>query len=203
MFSYVLIAIGLILVAVSFFISEKTEERFLGKKAVQPQQTKEIWSEKDEKNVSERIEAILSEKANEALLRTEDQLSRISNEKIMAVSEFSDQLLEKLDQNHSEVIFLYNMLGEKEDEIKKLVSTAVKPRQPFQPEPEEEKEQKIVEKTEEVPKDPDLEVQKDNQKEQILKLYEAGGSVLEISRELGIGQGEVKLVLDLFQEVKQ
>ena len=40
-----------------------------------------------------------------------------------------------------------------------------------------------------------------NQNEQILKLYEAGKSILEISRELGLGQGEVKLVIDLFQGV--
>ncbi|MFW5632516.1 MAG: DUF6115 domain-containing protein [Acetivibrio ethanolgignens] len=40
-----------------------------------------------------------------------------------------------------------------------------------------------------------------NQNEQILRLYEAGKSILEISRELGLGQGEVKLVIDLFQGV--
>lgn len=40
-----------------------------------------------------------------------------------------------------------------------------------------------------------------NQNEKILKLSEEGKSVLEISKELGLGQGEVKLVIDLFQGV--
>ena len=35
-------------------------------------------------------------------------------------------------------------------------------------------------------------------KEKILALYKEGKSVRDISRELGMGQGEVKLVIDLY-----
>lgn len=238
MFSYVLIAVGLVLVAVSFFISEKVDKRLSGKETLPPQQAKDIWSEKDEKNVSERIESILSEKTEEAVVRVDDQLSQISNEKIMAVSDFSDQLLEKLEQNHSEVVFLYNMLGEKEEEIKQLVSRPVPvvevsaaTNEILKPEPAEEelptlkeaisgleavamatapKKKPAVRKKKEEPakraagleaKTHSVEMVEGNQNEQILKLYEAGKSILEISRELGLGQGEVKLVIDLFQGV--
>ena len=37
----------------------------------------------------------------------------------------------------------------------------------------------------------------------ILDLYRAGLSILEIARELGLGVGEVKLVIDLYQGVKR
>lgn len=238
MFSYVLIAVGMVLVAVSFFVSEKVDEKLSGKGALPPQQAKDVWSEKDEKNVSERIETILSEKTEEAVVRVDDQLSQISNEKIMAVSDFSDQLLEKLEQNHSEVVFLYNMLGEKEEEIKQLVSRPVPvveipaaANEILKPEPAEEESPTLKEaisgleaaamatapkkkpaakkkKAESARKVTDLEAKvhsvetvEGNQNEQILKLYEAGKSILEISRELGLGQGEVKLVIDLFQGV--
>lgn len=238
MFSYVLIAVGLALVAVSFFISEKVDKRLSGKETLPSQQAKDIWSEKDEKNVSERIEAILSEKTEEAVVRVDDQLSQISNEKIMAVSDFSDQLLEKLEQNHSEVVFLYNMLGEKEEEIKQLVSRPVPvvevpaaTNEILKPESVEEetptlkeaisgleaaamatapKKKPAARKKKEEPakkaagletKTHSVEMVEGNQNEQILKLYEAGKSILEISRELGMGQGEVKLVIDLFQGV--
>lgn len=239
MFSYVLIAVGLVLVAVSFFVSEKVDERLSGKGALPPQQQiKDVWSEKDEKNVSERIETILSEKTEEAVVRVDDQLSQISNEKIMAVSDFSDQLLEKLKQNHSEVVFLYNMLGEKEEELKQLVSRPVPvvevpapTNEILEPEPAEEEPLALKEvtsgletaamatatkkkpaarkkKTETARKVTDIEAKvhsvervEGNQNEQILRLYEAGKSILEISRELGLGQGEVKLVIDLFQGV--
>lgn len=222
MFSYVLIAVGLVLVAVSFFVSEKVDEKLSGKEALPPQ-AKEVWSEKDEKTVSERVEAILSEKAEETVVRVDDELSQISNEKIMAVSDFSDQLLEKLEQNHSEVVFLYNMLGEKEEEIKQLINKPVAVKEVSKPEPAKEEPVTIKEPvsgleaaaaaTAAPKKKPasrkkktetrahSVETAGENRNEQILKLYEAGKSVLEISRELGMGQGEVKLVIDLFQEV--
>lgn len=147
MFNYVLIAVGLAVVAASFFVSEKLDEK-LGAKDTAPVKTHDVWTEKDEKQVSDRIEAILSEKSEEAVIHADDQLSQISNEKIMAVSEFSDQILEKLKENHSEVVFLYNMLGEKEDEIKKLVSqpvTVVAAKAPVLPEVEEEEEEALEE----------------------------------------------------------
>ena len=41
-----------------------------------------------------------------------------------------------------------------------------------------------------------------NRNKEILSLYKKGNSVLEISKALDMGQGEVKLVIDLFQGVK-
>ena len=38
----------------------------------------------------------------------------------------------------------------------------------------------------------------DMPKEKILELYKSGKSIRDISRELGMGQGEVKLVVDLY-----
>lgn len=41
-------------------------------------------------------------------------------------------------------------------------------------------------------------IQPDNKSEEILKLHRQGKSILEISRALGLGQGEVKLVIGLY-----
>jgi len=46
------------------------------------------------------------------------------------VEEFSRQLLEKIENNHQEVVFMYNMLNEKEKEIKNIVLEPVKAPQP-------------------------------------------------------------------------
>lgn len=239
MYTYVLIAAGLFLVVVSFFLSEKLEERREAKEPSQPQGVA-LWNEKDEEVVSERIEALLSEKSEAVLLDADNQLSRISNEKIMAVSEFSDQILEKMEQNHSEVIFLYNMLGEKEEEIKKLLTQPVPIRElpaeqgeAAKPESDKDLEQEAVAPLAKEPKTwqeiliaaeqgeasqgeneaggeagsmanskaNNSRAVSENQNERILKLHEEGKTVLEISRELNLGQGEVKLVIDLFQGV--
>src|SRR5690606_18460364 len=42
----------------------------------------------------------------------------------------------------------------------------------------------------------------ENYKKQILALSSQGMSVMEISKQLGLGQGEVKLVIDLFKGKK-
>lgn len=42
----------------------------------------------------------------------------------------------------------------------------------------------------------------DSKRENVLKLYKQGKSVIEIAKTLGIGVGEVKLVLDLFKGTK-
>lgn len=232
MFNYVLIAVGLIIVAGSFFLSEKLDKKLGGSGSEEAvPQIKEIWTEKDEKAVSDRIEAVLEEKSEEAVVRVDDQLSQISNEKIMAVSEFSDQILEKMEHNHSEVIFLYNMLGEKEEEIKKLVSrpvpvmeVPVKNNEVLEAKAQEDSAAEVEpptlkeaisgldtvalaaspkKKTAPPKKNPvkKEEKQEENQKERILNLHKKGKSVIEISRELGLGQGEVRLVIDLFQGV--
>lgn len=41
-------------------------------------------------------------------------------------------------------------------------------------------------------------MQIDNKNDEILKLHKEGLSVLEISKTLGLGQGEVKLVIGLY-----
>ena len=41
-------------------------------------------------------------------------------------------------------------------------------------------------------------MQADRRQEEVLKLHTQGKSVLEISKTMGMGQGEVKLIVDLY-----
>ena len=188
------------------------------------------------KNYADRI---LEEKSEEIVVRTDDYLSKISNEKIMSVNDFSTQILEKIDANHKEVVFLYDMLNQKEDEIKQTVqqfdhekqemqevvssiikltkqmkaslgksetvktAVAEKNKKPEAKKPvvrQDEKAKQIKETTTQA--DGQLEftemMQADRQKEEVLKLHKQGKSVLEISKMMGMGQGEVKLIIGLY-----
>ncbi len=73
-------------------------------------------------NVLEQMHEDFVEKANKRadflLHDTEDKLESLSNDKIIAVGEYSDQMLEKIESNHKEVVFLYQMLNEKEEALK-------------------------------------------------------------------------------------
>lgn len=198
----------------------------------------------------------LEEKKEEAIQAASDVLSRLSNEKIMGMDEYSTQVLEKIAKNHEEVVFLYNMLGEKEDEIKKLVhhvdtvkaqmhdevageyqkmAQVLKLMEKKKAKLEEsiheqkqlvgsrgtggqkrrelndayDKEVRAIEEAEEkgqpqyFPKASGAEKKKDeeekNHNDEILALYKKGHSILEISRMLSLGQGEVKFVIDLHE----
>ena len=49
--------------------------------------------------------------------QTERELEKLSNEKIMAVNEYSDQVMDQINKNHNEVMFLYGMLNDKQKEL--------------------------------------------------------------------------------------
>lgn len=63
----------------------------------------------------------LREKVESLYEETDDKLSQLSNEKIMGMSEYSDQVLDKIEKNHGEVVFLYDMMNEKKEEIQQLI----------------------------------------------------------------------------------
>lgn len=118
-----LIAAGIICICASFFISrkQKPEEDVLSTPA---SVSAEIWTEKEEEMVQERIHQMFSGEQDKTIANVKEQLERMSNEKIMAVDEFSGQILEKIGENHKEVIFMYNMLNNKQNEIKKMMEDA-------------------------------------------------------------------------------
>lgn len=73
------------------------------------------------KEALDKFDGDIEAKAEEVLNNTDNKLGTILNEKIMGLSEYSDQILDKMEKNHSETVFLYDMLNEKEKEIKELV----------------------------------------------------------------------------------
>jgi len=173
-----------------------------------PEKENQTDTENNDNAVKQYIDKLSSLSEN-VIDRTEEYLNKISNEKIMAVSEYSDQILEKIDRNNEEVVFLYNMLTNKEkklkDTLKELTDTQQKTRElliKYREGQNRESPEDIypgentvnMNKTEE--QNDNKSVSKKN--EEILNLHSQGMSVLEISKKLGIGQGEVKLIIDLF-----
>lgn len=63
----------------------------------------------------------------------------------------------------------------------------------------EEVKETTQEPIQEVVKEPEIKVEDSNQNQVILDLYNEGKTIMEIAKLLGKGQGEVKLVIDLFQ----
>ena len=199
-----------------------------------------------------KIQDIVDETVNYTVEKTERSLERVSNEKIMAVNEYSDTVLEEINKNHNEVMFLYDMLNDKHKNLASTVSKVEKTVKEVEQTARElsptivEKElmthdgdlsdenltwndndyvdqeefvllspqtvsaKKVIKSrtkannpTSEAPS-MDISFTKTSKKngnnnERILEMHNQGKSNVAIAKELGLGVGEVKLVIDLFE----
>lgn len=208
----ILLIIGVIVFVLSFFIPTGRTADAGTKEMVKKEVKTVVAQEMDE--VKERIEDIVDETVDYAVEKTERSLERVSNEKIMAVNEYSDTVLEDINKNHQEVMFLYDMLNDKHENIKSTVSKiertvkeAEAAGEQLQAKGISADENEEADSTGESAKEPQTEEisftddssEKENQNERILELHNAGKSNVEIAKELGLGVGEVKLVIDLFK----
>ncbi len=160
-----------------------------------------------------RVSDKISADVEEVLYNADQSLSTMSNEKMMALGDYAVTVCDEIEKNHKEVMFLYSMLGDKEKELKALVAEAEAKSAELkkandlaleayvESEPELQTEEALdgAEETdlEELAEEPVA--QEDNTNDIILEMKRNGMSIMEIARELGLGVGEVKLVVDLYQ----
>lgn len=207
----------------------------------------------------EQLQDTTDETIQYAMEKAERSLERITNEKITAVSEFSDTVLSDINKNHQEVMFMYDMLHDKQKNLKEtavmvdqtnakakemqneleLVTKQLqddaesrKSKPEKEPEPVQTdkaadsgdsfesinlvkekitdipakktrkstraKAEKIIEPLA-MPVVGDSENAGNNNNDRILELHKKGKSNIAIAKELGLGVGEVNLVIDLFE----
>ena len=108
----VLLVCGCILIAASFMISpgKKAEEK-------EAKELEEI-SEEQKARLKEEIEKIIDNQLESVGDRTEAEMDRLSAQKILELGEYSDTVLDEINRNHKETMFLYDMLNEKSKELK-------------------------------------------------------------------------------------
>ena len=82
--------------------------------------------DKEIEDAKTHIVNVVDETITYAMEKTERSMERVTNEKIMAVNEYSDTVLEEINKNHKEVLFLYDMLNDKHDNLKNTVSEATR-----------------------------------------------------------------------------
>lgn len=75
-------------------------------------------------HVKDRVEDIIDETVTYSIEKTERAMERVTNEKIMAINEYSDTVLEEINKNHKEVVFLYDMLNDKHDNLIATINEA-------------------------------------------------------------------------------
>ncbi len=212
-----LIITAVIVIAVSFCIKEKSDKNEDEKKSGQDE-VKAVTQEM----IKEEIQNQLAMISDDMLENTEAKLDKIANQKIMAVGNYSEDVLKNIEENHNEVMFLYNMLNDKETTLKNTVrdieavkvsvrkmadnvendvqgwENEIKLSQEEETVPAEDKKEQPSQENVLEMEDAEEEDQRSN-KEKILELYRQGKSNIEIAKQLNLGVGEVNLVLGLFK----
>lgn len=264
----ILLVVGVIIFIVSFVFSAKMDESDAERKAELTDIQKEA--------IERQIRDVFDDQVSEVKERTEIALDRISNVKMNEMNEYSENILNEINRNHNEVMFLYDMLNEKKKEVKNTVRDVMAVKKEINESikatetptvdisddmgfmaseallneekatkntksskaktPAKAKKEKILDELdgltvnevvvkapvrnkkktstaktaasrmkETVRKESTREENKDinlvtgNNNEKILELNSIGKSNVEIAKELGLGIGEVKLVIDLFR----
>ncbi len=211
----VLLIIGAVIFILSFVIPANKEEASGATNQLAKKEIEDLVSQELE-GIKDHVDDVVEETIGYAMEKTERSLERLSNEKIMAVNEYSDTVLNEIHRNHEEVMFLYDMLNDKHKNLKNTVTEVNKTVKEVE-ETKKEAEavvssfQKLapevihVEEDEMVEEPPSMEVSDEtipegNSNEAILELYRQGKSQVAIAQELGLGVGEVRLVIELYRK---
>ena len=267
-----LLTIGLIVIVASFVFSSKSDGDTM-------RNVKDVtFTDKQKEDIKKQIMDILDEQIENVKEQTEISLDKLSNQKMLEMNEYSDTILQEINRNHNEVMFLYDMLNEKKKEINNTVRDMNVTKKEIEKSKTVPKKQTVIDTIKDMSEDTggfmaseellreeqkdvdtrkkdilnqldavveavsddvsaDLEavekkpkkrtstgrtaakrtketVKKEtlrednrdpkafetgNNNEKILQLSKEGKSNVEIAKELGLGIGEVKLVIDLFK----
>ena len=270
-----LLTIGLIVIVASFVFSSKSDGDTI-------HNVKDVtFTDKQKEDIKKQIMDILDEQIENVKEQTEISLDKLSNQKMLEMNEYSDTILQEINRNHNEVMFLYDMLNEKKKEINNTVRDMNVTKKEIEKSKTVPKKQTVIDSIKDMSEDTggfmaseellreeqkdvdtrkkdilnqldavveavsddvsaDLEavekkpkkrtstgrtaakrmketVKKEtlrednrdpkafetgNNNEKILQLSKEGKSNVEIAKELGLGIGEVKLVIDLFKGCK-
>ncbi len=114
-----LLVFGVGAFAGSFLIREKTKEHEEGQQ-IDPELIRSVI-DKEMRDAKERVTEVVDETLAYAVEKTERASERISNEKIMAIDEYSETVLADINKSHQEVMFLYDMLNDKHNNLKETV----------------------------------------------------------------------------------
>lgn len=230
----VLLIIGVIVFVVSFLIPNGKGDTLAHDREMARDEINDLVA-KELERIRSQVDDTIEEAIEYSMEKTERSLERISNEKIMAVNEYSETVLGQINKSQQEVMFLYDMLNAKHDNLK---TTATEVEQRVREAEIASREVEAVTREAEIAlreteaatqvarqvvapafqamqagvtetdavQDDGKEQQElqgaesySNKNDKILELHRQGRSDVAIARQLGLGVGEVKLVIDLFE----
>ena len=221
-----LLLIGVVFLIGSFFVTEKLSQSEIGEIAKLSETELQTVIERELEIASAKVSDMVDDSVDLSLNKIQRSLDKETNDKMMAIQEYSDTVLKDLEKTNKEVTFLYSMLGDKHSELQdsiakmnaltqecdelreQILSLEVEAKH-LAEEPVRKPEQEPA-KTDVVyePDESDTEEllqedltdseQQERRKEEILMRYRGGEDLVDIAKDLDMGFGEVKLIVELY-----
>lgn len=219
-----LIVIGLICVVCSFIFSEHLASGDIKDGLSVDKNMVSVTEEIVKRQVEAEVANIIDDKVEQMEIRVD----KITTQKIMALGDYYEDINKKINESHDEVMFLYNMLNDKEETLKNTVrdieavkvsvknmntksKDAEKSKMPLSSENKSASQtdngvtgvygnntKKTVSNASSEEKNKEKNTNMGNNNQKILDMHAQGKTIIEIAKELGLGVGEVRLVVDLF-----
>ena len=121
----ILIIIGFVIVVLGYVLPAGR-----GDGTVNPEEVEELVQDKLDRSLNDSVRRTIDGMAQDAVSDAIDDnklaLSRISNEKVMEISEYAGTVLDDIKKNHDEVVFMYDMLNDKHKNLTSAVSEMTK-----------------------------------------------------------------------------
>ena len=115
--AWLLLLIGVVFMIGSFFVTEKLSPSELNQIAELSEEELKRIIDRGLKNAETRIEDAIDEQVDQSSEKVDRSLEKVTNDKIMAISEYSDTVIESMNKTHNEIMFLYSMLNDKHTEL--------------------------------------------------------------------------------------
>jgi DNA polymerase III gamma/tau subunit len=232
----------------SFFITEKLSPEDISRVAQLSEDELQGVMNRELEVASAKISDMVDNAVDLSVDKVKRSMEKASNEKIMAIGEYSETVMEQLKKTNNEVTFLYSMLGDKHEELRESMvelnelmdayaklpksaphvqsapqaataqanAPAAKAQKPQANAPAKPAEQPAPQKPPaeqtpaapaqppekeepKVPKPEEETAEQPSQREVILARYRDGEDLKKIARDLGMGYGEVKLIVELYK----
>lgn len=115
--AWILLLIGVVFMIGSFFVTEKLSPSELNQIAELSEEELKRIIDRGLKNAETRIEDAIDEQVDQSSEKVDRSFEKVTNDKIMAISEYSDTVIESMNKTHNEIMFLYSMLNDKHTEL--------------------------------------------------------------------------------------
>lgn len=114
----IILIAGAILITVSFFVPDKGNNILEGADLTIDDETIKGIVDEQVKKAKESIDEAAKLSVSDGKDKLERYMDRLTNEKMMAVNEYSDTVIQQIHKDHEEAVFLYDMIDNKHTQVK-------------------------------------------------------------------------------------